>query len=32
VGIEVVQNQVDGAGTWIAIGQPLNHPSVVRCK
>ena len=32
MGIEVVQNQVDGAGSWIAIGQPLNHPSVVRLK
>ena len=30
VGVEAVQNQVDGAGTWIAIGQPLNHPSELR--
>jgi len=30
MGIEVVQNQVDGAGSWIAIGQALNHPSELR--
>ena len=30
MGIEVVQNQVDGARTWKAIGQPLNHPSELR--
>ena len=30
MGVEVVQNQVDGAGTWIAIGQPLNHLSELR--
>ena len=30
MGVEVVQNQVDGAGMWIAIGQPLNHPSELR--
>jgi hypothetical protein len=30
MGIEVVQNQLDGADMWIAIGQPLNQLGELR--